>query len=66
MKISNISGNGKPEKISYVFSKESFSYILGKANPEKIIYILGWTSKAPKTKICDTFPKKVFLQNSSG
>ena len=41
-KIKNI----RPEKIYsnikktfYIFSKESFSYILGKGNPEKILYI---------------------------
>ena len=33
-KISYASGNGSPEKISYIFSKESFSYISGNGNPK--------------------------------
>ena len=28
-------------ELSYIFSKESFSYISGNRNPEKIIYISG-------------------------
>ena len=40
-KISYTSGNGSPEKTSYIFSKESFYYILGNRNLEKIIYISG-------------------------
>ena len=28
-------------KISYIFSKERFSYILGNGNPEKILDISG-------------------------
>ena len=34
-KVSYISRNKNPEKISHVFSKESCSYISGKENPEK-------------------------------
>ena len=30
-----------PEKTSYVFSKENFSYIFGNGNPENIRYISG-------------------------
>ena len=29
------------KKTFYIFSKESFSYILGNGNPEKILYISG-------------------------
>ena len=28
-------------ELSYIFSKESLSYILGTGNPEKILFILG-------------------------
>ena len=34
-KISYISGNGNPNKYSYIFSKESCSYILENGNPKK-------------------------------
>ena len=30
--------NGNPEKTFYIFSKESFSYILEKGNPKKIYF----------------------------
>ena len=33
-KISYTSRNENPEKISYIFSKEGFSYIFGNGNPE--------------------------------
>ena len=49
-KISYILGNEDPEKNFYIFSKESFSHISGKANPEKILYISG-----------NVKPKKAFL-----
>ena len=39
--MSYTSGNGNPEKMSYIFSKESFSYIFGNGNLEKILYISG-------------------------
>ena len=35
MELFYISGNENSEKTSYIFSKESFSYILGNGNPEK-------------------------------
>ena len=38
-KVSYTSGNGNPEKISHMFSKESFSYNSGNGNPEKTFYI---------------------------
>ena len=34
-----------------IFSKESFSYILGNGNPPKILYISGGTSEISKTKV---------------
>ena len=42
MKLLSPSSKNKkihPEKISYIFSKESFSYTLGNGIPEKIPYI---------------------------
>ena len=36
-----ISENENPERTSYVFSKESFSYSPGNENPEKIPFISG-------------------------
>ena len=39
MEVFYSSGNGHPAKIYYIFSKDSFSYILGKRNSEKIPYI---------------------------
>ena len=40
-KISYISGKGKPEMISFIFSKESCFYISGNGNPEKVLYNSG-------------------------
>ena len=40
-KISYFSGNGNPEKTSYICSKESFSYISRNLNPEKMLYIFS-------------------------
>ena len=37
--FSYISGKENPEKICYIFSKESFSYISGNGNTPKIPYI---------------------------
>ena len=34
-------GNGNPEKTSYIFSKESLSYISGNGNHKKKNYISG-------------------------
>ena len=41
MELFCVLGNGNLEKIPYIFSKESFSYISGNRNPPKIIYISG-------------------------
>ena len=38
-KISYTLGNKNPEKISYIFLKESFSYISGNGIPEKTVYL---------------------------
>ena len=54
-------------KISYTFSRESFSYISGNRNPKKVFtlqemevsYISGGTFNAPKTNICYTSSKTV-------
>ena len=44
-------GNGNPEKTSYIFSKESLSYISGNGNHKKKNYISGnRTFCAQKTK----------------
>ena len=37
--IPHTSGNRNHDEISYIFSKECFSDILGNGTPEKIIYI---------------------------
>ena len=39
--LSYVSGNGNPEKLSWIFSKESCSYISENGNPEKIPYVSG-------------------------
>ena len=39
MELLFILGNGEPDKISHIFSKESFSYISGEENSEKILYL---------------------------
>lgn len=36
-----ISGEGDPEKNSYIFSEKSFFYISGKGNPKKILCVSG-------------------------
>ena len=58
LELCYILGNGSIKKFSYIFSKESFSYISGNRNPKKILYISGGTSKAPKTKISYISPKE--------
>ena len=72
-KIPYTLGNGKTKKISYIFSKENFSYISRKGSPKtELSYISGWASKVSKTKIYYTFSKnfinkifvKAFLGNS--
>ena len=57
-KIFYTSGNKKPEKTSYNFSKESFSYILEKGSPEK--NYLCFRKTKPKT-IFLYFRKRNFL-----
>ena len=39
MELLFILGNGNPDKISHIFSKENFSYISGGGNPEKMLYL---------------------------
>ena len=50
MELFCVLGTGNPEKIPYIFSKESFFYISGNKSPEKIIYISG-----------NGNPKKLFI-----
>ena len=40
-KIFYTSGNGSPKNTSYIFSKESFSYILENRNPRKLLIFQG-------------------------
>ena len=49
----------KPSKYFLYFLAESFSYILGNGKIEEIPYVSEGTSKALKTKIYSTSPKKV-------
>ena len=59
--------NSNIKTFFYIFLKKSFSYISEKGNPGKILifqetelsYILGGTSKAPKTKVFNISPKRV-------
>ena len=59
MELFCVLGNGNLEKIPYIFSKESFSYISGNRNPPKIIYISG--NGNPK-KILIFQEAEIFLQ----
>ena len=68
-KIPYASGNGSPEKTSYIFSKESFSDISGNGNPKKFVifqetklsYISGSNFSSLKSKN-NPFLKSFFTQ----
>ena len=49
-KISYTSGNGNPEKASFIFSKESFYYILGNGNHKNFFIFRNGTFPAQKMK----------------
>ena len=57
-KISYTSENGNSKKKSYIFSKESFSYISGNRNSKKLPIYQRVTCKASKSKTVCTFPYK--------
>ena len=45
-KISYTSGNKNSKKVSYIFSRENFSYISVKGNPKKLLIFQEVTCKA--------------------
>ena len=50
-------GNGNPEKTSYIFSKESFSYISGNGNHKKKLYF------RKQNFLCSKNEKNVLLKS---
>ena len=68
MELFYISGNGNPEKVSYIFSKESFLLYFRNGHP-KIFLHFRRNFRSPKTKISYTSQKKLginFSKNTLG